>query len=65
MSKTAVVSVTATVPAESDARALAINTGTPVPSTAPAAPSAASEFARSLLKRYISSRLTGPAVAAQ
>jgi hypothetical protein len=39
MSKTAVVSATVTIPAESDARALSINAGTPVPSTAPAAPS--------------------------
>jgi hypothetical protein len=39
MSRRAIVSVTATVPAESDARSLAINTGTPVPATAPTAPS--------------------------
>ena len=38
MSKTAVLSATATVPAESDARSLSIVTGAPIPSTAPSAP---------------------------
>ena len=38
MSKTAVLSATATVPARSDARGLSIATGTPVPSTAPSEP---------------------------
>jgi len=39
MSRTAVVSATVTIPAESDARALSIDAGTSVPSTAPAASS--------------------------
>jgi hypothetical protein len=39
MSKTALVSATVTIPAESAARTLSISTGTPVPATAPSAPS--------------------------
>ena len=39
MNRRAVMSVTATVPAESDVRSFAIVTGSPVPATAPAAPS--------------------------
>jgi hypothetical protein len=38
VSKTAVVSVTATIPARSDARRLSIDMGTPIPSTTPSVP---------------------------
>jgi hypothetical protein len=62
MNRTAVVSATVTIPAESAARALSINTGTPVPSTTPAAPTQQTQAKPNLnlrILRYAAAVLKG------